>query len=135
MKARKVKGLKPTEPLRANAALIVAPASTSCARLPRGRSSRAAEPPSTTCGSPPNGCVTCSRSTGGCFGPEADAARSVAKELQGVLGEIHDCDVMRPKIAGIDALEGLLRTRRELLYARFVELWRAGGDRGGLEPA
>ena len=37
-----------------------------------------------------------------------------------MLGEIHDCDVMLPKVAGIGSLESLLRTRRELLYARFV---------------
>jgi hypothetical protein len=42
-----------------------------------------------------------------------------------VLGEIHDCDVMLPKVAGIGSLEALLRTRRELLYARFCEMWRA----------
>ena len=42
-----------------------------------------------------------------------------------MLGEIHDCDVMLPKVAGIGSLEALLRTRRELLYARFNELWRA----------
>jgi hypothetical protein len=30
---------------------------------------------------------------------------------------------MLPKVAGIDSLETLLQTRRELLYARFRELW------------
>ena len=74
--------------------------------------------------------------TGACFGPEAEAARRLAKELQGVLGEIHDCDVMLPKVAGIGSLESLLRTRRELLYARFVELWgRRRRPRDGFSAA
>ncbi len=36
--------------------------------------------------------------TGECFGEEADAARKAAKALQGVLGDIHDCDVMLPRV-------------------------------------
>jgi CHAD domain-containing protein len=40
-----------------------------------------------------------------CFGRDAKAARRAAKELQGVLGEIHDCDVMLPRaLAEIDRL-------------------------------
>ena len=42
--------------------------------------------------------------TGPCFGPEAKAARDAAKRLQGVLGEIHDCDVMLPRAEGIESL-------------------------------
>ncbi len=66
----------------------------------------------------------------GCFGPEAANARQAAKRLQGVLGEIHDCDVMLPMAAGIESLETLLRTRRELLFHRFAELWQAQGQKG-----
>jgi CHAD domain-containing protein len=62
--------------------------------------------------------------TGPCFGPEADAARDAARRLQGVLGEIHDCDVMLPRAWGIESLRDLLRTRRELLHRQFTELWR-----------
>jgi CHAD domain-containing protein len=61
---------------------------------------------------------------GPCFGPEAKAARDAAKRLQGVLGEIHDCDVMLPRVWGIESLRKLLRTRRELLFRQFTELWR-----------
>lgn len=44
--------------------------------------------------------------TEGCFGPEARAARKAAKELQSVLGEIHDCDVMLPRVqAQVEALQ------------------------------
>jgi CHAD domain-containing protein len=67
---------------------------------------------------------------GTCFGPEARSARAAAENLQGVLGEIHDCDVMLPRAAGIASLEALLRTRRELLVRRFAELWQAEGRQG-----
>jgi CHAD domain-containing protein len=33
-----------------------------------------------------------------CFGPYAEKARRRAKELQDLLGEIHDCDVTRPRV-------------------------------------
>jgi hypothetical protein len=60
----------------------------------------------------------------------ADAARRAAKELQGLLGEIHDCDVMLPSAKGIESLLILLRTRRELLFRRFGELWQTESERG-----
>lgn len=37
--------------------------------------------------------------TGFCFGRPADTARRRAREIQGVLGELHDCDVMLPRVA------------------------------------
>ncbi|CAA9495153.1 MAG: hypothetical protein AVDCRST_MAG30-1609 [uncultured Solirubrobacteraceae bacterium] len=100
--------------------------------------------------------------TGPCFGPYAAAAVRHTKEVQDLLGEIHDCDVGRPEVAafreelvaadaqaavaaagtaadvdpklltraphradhaGLAALEAHLRARRELLFARFLELW------------
>lgn len=66
---------------------------------------------------------------GPCLGAEAPAARDAAKRLQGVLGDLHDCDVMLPRAEGIESLQDLLRTRRELLFRRFVELWREEEDR------
>lgn len=43
--------------------------------------------------------------TGFCFGKPAVAARRRARELQGLLGEIHDCDVMLPRVqAEIEAM-------------------------------
>ena len=47
-----------------------------------------------------------------------------------MLGEIHDCDVMLPRVWGIESLRGLLRTRRELLFGQFRDLWREEADRG-----
>jgi CHAD domain-containing protein len=67
---------------------------------------------------------------GPCFGPEAESARRAARELQGVLGEIHDCDVMLPRAKGIDSLTALLRERRELLFRRFHDLWQVEASKG-----
>jgi hypothetical protein len=38
--------------------------------------------------------------TGFCFGTPADTARRRARDLQDILGEIHDCDVMLPRVRG-----------------------------------
>jgi CHAD domain-containing protein len=131
MKARKVRGLDPSEPLRPNAARIVA---TRLDEL-RALAAEALEPGAETAQHDMRIAAKRLRYvleiTGVCFGPQAEAARRLAKELQSVLGEIHDCDVMLPKVAGIGSLEALLRTRRELLYARFVELWGAEETQDG----
>ena len=68
--------------------------------------------------------------TEACFGADAVAARRAAKELQSVLGEIHDCDVTMPRAEGIESLSALLRTRRELLFGRFRDLWQAEASKG-----
>lgn len=65
-----------------------------------------------------------------CFGEEAGAARVAAKELQSVLGDLHDCDLMLSRIEGIDSLLALLRARHELLFRRFTELWQAEASKG-----
>jgi CHAD domain-containing protein len=44
--------------------------------------------------------------TGSCFGPYANGAVKMVKELQDLLGEIHDCDVQLPEVAAF--LEELL---------------------------
>jgi hypothetical protein len=38
--------------------------------------------------------------TGFCFGRPADDARRRARDIQDVLGDLHDCDVMLPRVAG-----------------------------------
>jgi CHAD domain-containing protein len=60
-----------------------------------------------------------------CFGPPAAAARGLAKDVQGLLGDIHDCDVLLARAASIQSLEALLRERRGALFHRFRELWLA----------
>lgn len=37
--------------------------------------------------------------TGFCFGNPADTARRRARDIQDVLGELHDCDVMMPRVS------------------------------------
>jgi hypothetical protein len=112
-----------------------------------------------------------------CFGPYAEKAARRAKELQDLIGEIHDCDVTLPRVLALqeelreqdaaalveragdapdldpalsgdaphaDAYRGLetvathLRARRQLLHARFLELWtrlQREGFRARLEHA
>jgi CHAD domain-containing protein len=133
MKARKVRGLKSREPLRPNAERIVA------VRLEElhGFADEALEPGA---GKAQHDMRIAAKRlrylleiAGSCLGPDATGARRIAKDLQGVLGEIHDCDVMLPRVAGIESLEALLRTRRELLHVRFRELWSAEETRRTLD--
>lgn len=75
---------------------------------------------------------------GSCIGEEAKPAHAAARELQSVLGDLHDCDLMLARTAGIASATKLLRERRRLLFEEFVALWRAEADSGvwaGLESA
>jgi CHAD domain-containing protein len=76
--------------------------------------------------------------TGFCFGPYAPKAAKRARQLQELIGEIHDCDITLPRVtalkaglaagdpamAGLDAVEQRLRARRDERFADFLELWR-----------
>lgn len=125
MKARMVSGLDPGGSLRANVARIVATRLEELTAL----AEKALEPSGETAQHDMRIAAKRLRYvleiTAGCLGPEAEALHGAARDLQGVLGEIHDCDVMLPRVAGIESVEALLRTRRELLFARFRELWLA----------
>jgi CHAD domain-containing protein len=124
VKARAVEGLDPAAPLRPNAERIV------LTRLDELRTlaTPALEPAASQAQHDLRIAAKRLRYvleiTGPCFGPEVKAARDAAKQLQSVLGEIHDCDVMLPQVWGIESLRELLRTRRELLFRQFSELWR-----------
>jgi CHAD domain-containing protein len=130
VKARAVEGLEPAAPLRPNAERIVR------TRLEELRllAPAALEPSASAAQHALRIAAKRLRYvleiTGPCFGPEAKAVRDAAKRLQGVLGDIHDCDVMLPRAWGIESLRTLLRTRRELLFRQFCDLWRAEADRG-----
>jgi CHAD domain-containing protein len=123
-----VEGLDPASPLRSNAARIVR------TRLDELRSlaPAALEPSAATAQHDMRIAAKRLRYVleivGPCFGPEAKEARDAARRLQGVLGEIHDCDTMLPRAAGIESLQNVLRTRRELLFRQFSELWRENAE-------
>ena len=61
-----------------------------------------------------------------CFGPYASTATKRAKELQDLLGEIHDCDVQIPETAGFG---------ERLLAVDAAALREAAGDAADLDPA
>ena len=60
-----------------------------------------------------------------CFGRYAIRAAGRARELQDVLGEIHDCDVQRPRVARLAA---------ELREQDAAELRRRAGDHHDVAP-
>jgi CHAD domain-containing protein len=130
VKARAVEGLDPAAPLRPNAERIVR---TRLGEL-RSLAPAALEPSAST--EQHDLRIAAKRLryvleiTGPCFGAEAKAVRDAAKRLQGVLGDIHDCDEMLPSVWGIESLRALLRTRRELLFRQFSELWHEEAERG-----
>ena len=88
--------------------------------------------------------------TGDLFGPYAHTAGKRTKELQDLLGDIHDCDVLVPRVEalveelraedvaavvgggaprhgddyrGLELLIVRTRARRELLYRDFLDFW------------
>ncbi|HWM55542.1 MAG TPA: CHAD domain-containing protein [Solirubrobacterales bacterium] len=130
MKARRVKGLEPEGPLRPNPARIV---QTRLDEL-RALVEPALDPGAASAQHDLRIAAKRLRYvleiTEECFGGDAVTARRAARELQGVLGEVHDCDVLLPRAAGIESLEALLRTRRALLFRRFHDLVQAQASQG-----
>lgn len=130
MKARKVRGLDPRAPLRPNAALVLR------SRVDELRcvAEAALEPSAATAQHELR--IAAKRLRYAleivetCFGPSAAAARHAARELQGALGDLHDCDVVLPRVAGIEPLDALVRARRCRLFRRFDELWRTAAENG-----
>ena len=154
MKARKVRGLDPGMPLADAAERIVAVRRAELCEL----AAQSQEPEAVT--QLHDTRIAAKRLryvleiTAPCFGPYAPAATKRAKEIQDLLGEIHDCDVMLPRLADLsrrlrdkdaaylvgmslsaeppnaDAYRGLERlavelvARRAKLFADWRELWR-----------
>jgi CHAD domain-containing protein len=77
-----------------------------------------------------------------CFGRAGPTARRRAKDLQDVLGELHDCDEMLPRVEhhlaelrlaaraphrtayrGLEVLAVYVEARRRLLFERFRAFW------------
>ena len=126
MKARKVKKLDPDGPLGVNAARIVrtraqelgsfAPEALEADAIDAQHDMRIAA----------KRLRYVLEVTGFCFGDPAKAARRAARGLQEVLGEMHDCDIMMPRVR--DQIESLHRAD-----AREVLLRASGSD--DLDPA
>jgi CHAD domain-containing protein len=129
VKAREVEGLDPAAPLRPNAVRIVR------TRLDELRSLAppALEPSASKAQHDMRIAAKRLRYVleivAPCFGPEAATAGEAAKRLQGMLGELHDCDVMLPRARGVESMRDLLRGRRERLFEEFRELWREHAER------
>jgi len=130
MKPRGVEGLDSTLPLRPNAARIVR---TRLDEL-RGFADGALAPDASA--TQHNMRIAAKRLryvleiVGPCIGEEAKVARDAAKQLQSVLGDLHDCDLMLPKVERIDSAAALLSERRERLFHEFTELWQADASKG-----
>jgi CHAD domain-containing protein len=130
MKARRVEGLDPGAPLRPSASRIVR---TRLDEL-RAFADEALAPDAATAQHDMRIAAKRLRYVlevvGPCIGEEAKAARDAAKQLQSVLGDLHDCDLMLPKVDRIGSLAAILRDRRQRLFQDFVELWQAEASKG-----
>jgi CHAD domain-containing protein len=130
MKPRRVEGLDPQASLRLNAACIVR------TRLDELRSFDAEALAPGASAAQHDMRIAAKRLryvleiVGPCIGAEAKAARDAAKQLQSVLGDLHDCDLMLPKVERADSAVALLRGHRERLFRKFVELWQAEASKG-----
>ena len=165
MKARRVKGVDPSGPLVDNAERIVA------VRLDEvcGFAPRVFDPDEVEALHDMRIAAKRLRYvlevTGDLFGPYADDARKRVKELQDLLGDIHDCDVLVPRVKkllarlrdedvvaviageepphaddyrGLELLIVSTRARRHHLFEQFLEFWtdlERDGFRARLEYA
>jgi hypothetical protein len=161
MKARKVRGLEPGGPLGDNAERIVrVRLDELCSFMPQ-----AEDPTQVTALHDMRIAAKRLRYileiAHPCFGPYAEAAIKPVKELQEVLGEVHDCDEQLPEVRafldelvtgdavalaggapeppnraayeGLVALTAELLARRERCFGAFLELWR-DLERKGFRP-
>lgn len=130
MKPRRVEGLDPQAPLRPNATRIIR---TRLDEL-RGFAVDALAPDAVATQHDMRIAAKRLRYVleifGPCIGEEAKVARDAAKQLQTVLGDLHDCDLMLPKVEQIGSAAALLRERRNRLFHDFVGLWQAEASKG-----
>jgi CHAD domain len=126
MKAKRVKKLDPAGPLAENAARIVR------VRLRELRSFAPAALDPDASRDQHDMRIAAKRlryvleATEFCFGSAGRTARRRARDLQGVLGELHDCDVMLPRTAG---------HAESLRSADAAGVLERAGDADDLDPA
>ena len=134
MKARKVKGLEPGGTLAENAERIVA------VRLSELRSFSPEVLDPTEVEALHDMRIAAKRLryvlelTKPALGPSAAAGARTAKKLQDLLGQIHDCDEMLPRVREHEAVGAAahLAARRETLHAKFRKTWRKLQESGEL---
>jgi CHAD domain len=125
VKARRVKKLDPTGPLAENAARIVK------VRLEELRSFAPRAIDKRKVKAQHDMRIAAKRlryvleATEFCFGRPGETARRRARDLQDVLGELHDCDVMQPRVR--DHLEQLRERDADAIRSR-------AGDASDLDP-
>jgi CHAD domain-containing protein len=125
VKARRVKKLDPREPLADNAARIIR------VRLDEMRSfaPKALKPGATR--QQHDMRIAAKRLryvlevTEFCFGGSAQVARRRARDLQEILGELHDCDVMLPRVE-----RHLAEQRAAAAAAELKDAWRTARGNG-----
>jgi hypothetical protein len=126
VKARKVKALEPDGPLADSAErIILVRLDELCGFMPR-----AADPDEVVALHDMRIAAKRLRYileiTGPCFGPYAKTATKLTKELQDLLGEIHDCDVQIPETVAF---------AEQLQAADAAALHAAAGTAPDLDPA
>lgn len=99
MKAKRIKHLDPAGPLAENAARIVLVRTAELRKLAERALERSAGVIQHDTRIAAKRLRYVLEVGGFCFGRPAVTARNRAKELQDLLGEIHDCDVMLPRLA------------------------------------
>jgi CHAD domain-containing protein len=136
VKARKVKGLDPATPLADNAAQIVATRLDelrSFAPQALGRDESKAQHDMRIAAKRLRYVL---ETVGACFGTAADDGRRAARDVQGLLGDLHDCDVLITMVEehtsgpqapasdrGLELLVARTVERRDQLHADFEALW------------
>jgi len=124
VKARKIAGLDPTEPLGPNARRIVATRIEELHSLAEEALVPKAAEAQHDMRIAAKRLRYALEIVGPCIGEPAEPARLAAKKLQSALGDLHDCDVIMPRVEAIPSLAVVVLARRECLFGAFAELWR-----------
>jgi CHAD domain-containing protein len=130
MKARRVEGLDPAAPLRSSASRIVQTRLDELRSFVEQALSRDASTAQHDMRIAAKRLRYLLEIVGPCIGKPAEPARGAAKELQALLGEMHDCDLMIAEVETIGSLAEALRERREHRYEEFARLWQAETSKG-----